>query len=85
MNLIAEWKHILKHAWSFRLIVLSGLLGGAEVVLPMFVDVFPRNVFALLSMTAAIGGAVARVIDQPKMERRKLPRPCPDYHRADYD
>lgn len=74
MNLIPDWKRIIRQAWSVRLVVLSGLFAGAEVVLPLFVDALPRNVFALLSMVAAMGGAVARVVAQPKMERRKAPR-----------
>lgn len=74
MNLIPDWKRIIRQAWSVRLVVLSGLFAGAEVILPLFVDALPRNVFALLSMAAAMGGAVARVVAQPKMERRKAPR-----------
>lgn len=74
MNLIPDWKRIIRRAWSVRLVMLSGVLAGAEVVLPLFVDAMPRNVFALLSMAAAVGGTVARVVAQPKMERRSVPR-----------
>lgn len=72
--LIPDWKRILRRAWSLRLMVLSGLLSGCEVILPLFVDALPRNVFAGLAMLAAIAGAVARVVAQPAMERRSAPR-----------
>lgn len=74
MTLLSDWKRIIRKAWSIRLVVLSGLLAGAEVALPLFIDSMPRNVFAVLSMLAAIGGAFARVVAQPKMERRAADR-----------
>ncbi len=85
MNLITEWKHVLKHAWSMRLAIVSGLLSGAEVILPLFVDALPRGIFAGLSICAAVGSAVARVVSQPKMERRTYQRSDPDYMRGRYD
>lgn len=72
--LIPDWKRILRRAWSLRLMALSGLLSGCEVILPLFVDTLPRNVFAALAMLAAIGAGVARVVAQPAMERRSAPR-----------
>lgn len=83
MNLLPEWKWLVRKAWSIRLVVLAGLLSGCEVVLPLFVDTLPRNVFAVLSMLAAIGAGVARVMSQPKMERRSKPRAAGS--EADYD
>lgn len=85
MNLINDWRRTLRYAWSLRLVMLAAALSAAEVVLPLFVDAMPRGIFAGLSMAAAIGGAVARVVAQPKMERRSKQRPRPDGARADYD
>lgn len=85
MNLIVEWKHVLRHAWSLRLAAIAGLFSGAEAILPLFVDAVPRGVFAGLSMIAALGSSVSRVIDQPKMERRARPRARPDHERVNYD
>lgn len=85
MNLLPDWKRLLRKAWSIRLLVLSGLLSGCEVVLPLFVDTLPRNLFAGLSMLAAIGAGVARVVAQPKMERRSKPRARPDIAKADFN
>ncbi len=84
-SLIPDWKRILRRAWSLRLILLSGLLSGCEVILPLFVDTMPRNVFAALAILAAIGAGVARIVAQPKMERRSKPRQKFDGARADYD
>ncbi len=73
-SLVADWKWLLRRAWSIRLAVLSALLSSVEVVLPLFVDVLPRNTFAVLAMLAAIAAGVARVVAQPTMERRRAPR-----------
>ncbi len=93
-SLVPEWKWLVRKAWSIRLVVLAGLLSGCEVVLPLFVDSLPRHVFAVLSILAAIGAGVARVMAQPKMDRRtpvqhgdrrKKPRTALDAEKADYD
>ena len=57
MKLVWNWKRVLKHAWSIRLIVLAGVLSGAEIALPLIreaVDV-PAGVFAGLSFAATAG------------------------------
>lgn len=69
MNLVQDWKRLVKKAWSIRLAVLSGMLSGAEAILPMFVDEMPRGVFAGLSVLAAVGSMIARVVAQPRMYR----------------
>lgn len=74
MSLTPNWRRILRHAWSLRLVALAAVLSAAEVVLPLFMDTMPRGIFAGLSLLAATGGAVARVVAQPKMERRAAPR-----------
>ena len=67
MELLPDWKRIARRAWSFRLTIIAALLSGAEVVLPLFIDVLPRNLFASLSFVAVVGAAVARVVSQPRM------------------
>ncbi|MFZ3151711.1 MAG: hypothetical protein WA116_08525 [Anaerolineaceae bacterium] len=67
MKLLPEWKKIARRAWSFRLSIIAALLSGAEVVLPLFIDVLPRNLFASLSFVAVVGAAIARVVAQPRM------------------
>jgi hypothetical protein len=67
MKLVDNWWHILKHAWSVRLAVLAGALGGAEMALPVFSDSIAHGPFLILSMVVSVGAAVARLIEQPKM------------------
>ena len=67
MELLPDWKKIARRAWSFRLTIIAALLSGAEVVLPLFIDVLPRNLFASLSFVAGVGAALARVVSQPRM------------------
>ena len=67
MMLLPDWKNIVRKAWSVRLGALAALLSGIEVVLPLFADAFPRNLFAGLSFVAVVGAMVARIVVQPKM------------------
>ena len=69
MELLPDWKKIARRAWSFRLTIIAALLSGAEVVLPLFIDVLPRNLFASLSFLAIVGAALARVVSQPRMHQ----------------
>ena len=71
MRLIEDWKHVAKHAWSIRFIVLAALLSGVEIVLPMFDDTMPRGLFAVLMLIVTVAAAVARLIPQPKMRGEK--------------
>ena len=64
MRLIDDWKWVVKHAWSFRLNVLAGVLAAAEVLLPLFMYDFPRGVFAVLTLVIVVGSNVVRVIAQ---------------------
>lgn len=64
MKLLADWKIILKKAWSIRLMILAGLLTGAEIILPLFSDSIPRNTFAVLSFAAVAAALVARLVAQ---------------------
>ncbi len=64
MRLLSDWQAILRRAWSIRLMLLAGLLSGAEVILPLFVEAIPRNLFAALSMLTIGGAFVARLLAQ---------------------
>ena len=64
MTLAYDWRRIVKRAWSFRLNALAFLFGGAEIVLPLFIDDMPRYLFAILSLIALGGSMWARVIKQ---------------------
>ena len=66
MNLVSNWRRVLHHAWSIRLVVAAGILSGAEIALPLIQDLLPipRGVFAGLSFLATAGAFVARFVAQ---------------------
>lgn len=68
MKLASDWKRILRKAWSVRLMILAGLLSGLEVILPLFMDSIPRNLFAVLSMLTISGAFMARIVAQKDMD-----------------
>lgn len=63
-KLLPNWRDILKHAWSVRFMVLAGVLSGVEAVLPLFSDVLPRGLFALLTVLVIAGAMIARLLIQ---------------------
>ena len=71
IRLIEDWRKVLRYGWSIRLILVAGLLSGAEVVLPMFGDVVPRKWFAALMFAITVAAFIARLTAQPKMKDSK--------------
>lgn len=67
MKLIQNWQEVLTKAWSARLMVLAGLLSGAEVALPFFTDVIPQGAMAVLSSAVVMGAFIARLLAQKNM------------------
>lgn len=65
--LLPDWRRILRRAWSIRLALVAAVLSAAEVILPLFVDSVPRNLFAVLSFVAVGGAMLARLLAQPGM------------------
>lgn len=65
MTLLPDWRALLKRAWSIRMAALAAALSAAEVVLPLFWDVFNRGVFAAMSAFVAVGAAFVRLVAQP--------------------
>lgn len=66
MRLVANWRAVLRYAWSIRLLILAGLLSGAEIALPLIQELLPipRGVFAALSFLTVAAAFVARLIAQ---------------------
>lgn len=69
MTLHHDWRAILKHAWSVKLIIASGVLSALEVVIPIFSDSppIPRGLFALLAFTVTLTAAGARLLAQKQL------------------
>lgn len=67
MTLLPDWRRILRRAWSMRLMLLAGLLSGAEAILPLFVDALPRGMFAAATLMVIPAAMVARVVAQQEL------------------
>lgn len=66
MRLIADWRRVLRRAWSVRLMIVAGILSGVEVALP-FLDgalPVPAGAFAALSAFTTAAAFVARLLAQ---------------------
>lgn len=77
MRLNENWRRILGKSWSVRLVALIGILQALDAVLPLLGASTPSSILNALSILAAIGAAAARVMVQPDIERRRVPREEP--------
>ncbi|MBO6858490.1 hypothetical protein [Roseibium sp.] len=68
MKLVNDWRRVLRRAWSVRLLILAGLLSGAEVALPFLGDFIEPGRLAALSGLATAGAFVARIVAQKDFE-----------------
>lgn len=68
MNLVSNWRAVLRRAWSIRLMILAGILSGLEVIfsLPDIAERldWPQGIFAALSGLTTAAAFVARLIAQ---------------------
>ncbi|MUZ74226.1 hypothetical protein GOZ90_16180 [Agrobacterium vitis] len=66
MDLLPEWRRVLKHAWSIRLNLLAGFFAGMEIALPIVDQWFsiPRGMFAALSGFTTMASTIARLVAQ---------------------
>lgn len=64
MKLAYDWQRVLMRAWSLRFGAAAFVFEGAELVLPIFIDAFPRHIFAGLSLLALGGSFWARLVRQ---------------------
>lgn len=64
LNLLPDWRQILRKAWSVRLMILAALLSGCEVILPLFAHAMPHGLFAVLSFMSVSSALVARIVAQ---------------------
>jgi hypothetical protein len=66
VEVVWNWRQVLRRAWSIRLILLAGLFSGLEVAFAVFADnpPIPRGTFASLSGFTTMAAFIARVIAQ---------------------
>ena len=69
LDLLPDWRHVLRQAWSIRFSILATVLTAAEVLVPVFGESLPRGAFVPLALAASIGATVARLLAQPEMHR----------------
>lgn len=73
MRLVDNWRKVIKHAWSMRLMLLAGALSGAEIALPILDEFLPipRGVFAAGSGLVTMFALVARLTAQQSLRPRE--------------
>lgn len=69
MKLYANWREILRKAWSVRFMLAAALFTGIEAALPILQPVLdgtviPTGLFAALSALATSAALVARIVAQ---------------------
>jgi len=76
MTLIANWRAVLRHAWSVKLILIAALLSGAEVALPLLGDWLPisQGGFALCAFLVSVGALLARFAVQRRLTPQIEPK-----------
>lgn len=69
MQPVPEWRRILKHAWSVRLMVLSAVLSGLATALQFggFLPIPPAALFILI-LVVNIAAIIARFIAQKQFK-----------------
>lgn len=68
-SLIDDWNWVLKRAWSTRLLIVAGILSGAEVALSVMAAYavatpIPPGIFAGLSGAVTVAAFIARFVAQ---------------------
>ena len=64
VRLYDNWKEIIRKAWSIRFIVMAGILSGCEVILPLYHEDIPKNLFASLCLFFVTAAFIARIVAQ---------------------
>lgn len=68
LQLVEDWRTILKKAWSVKFNVAAALFGGAELAVALYQpEGVPRGAFAGIAFMVSICAAGARVMAQKEM------------------
>lgn len=68
VRLHADWKQIVLKAWSIRWMILAAVFSASEVIVPLYYDSLPRNMFAILSGVSVAGALVSRIVAQSNLD-----------------
>lgn len=64
--LARDWRRVLRYAWSVRLMIVAALLTAVEAILPLFSDLIPTGLFAILTFVVVGAALIARFVAQPR-------------------
>lgn len=72
MKPVANWRLVLRHAWSVRLMIIAALLSGAEVTIQVVIAFgvatpIPSSVLAGFAGLTTIAAFIARFVAQEKL------------------
>lgn len=69
-RLVRDWRKVLRHSWSVRLLGLAFVFSAAEVTLPYLQSVLPLSPgwFGVLSGLATGAAFVARLLAQKQFQ-----------------
>lgn len=69
-RLVRDWRWVLRHSWSVRLLGLAFLFSGVETAMPFLQGVLPipQWLFGALAGVATGGAFVARLVAQKQMK-----------------
>lgn len=67
MKLLADWRRILRRAWSARFAALAAVFSVAEAAMPFILPKFPPRMAASIAAVMAVLSILSRVVKQPKM------------------
>lgn len=71
-----DWRHILKRAWSIKLILVAATFSGAEAALPFakelgYMEWMPGGVFALVAFFISFAALISRLLAQSNMPSKE--------------
>jgi hypothetical protein len=64
VKLYDNWREILRKAWTIKFGVLATMFALMQVIVPIYVDSLPRDLFAILTGVSTLGVIVARLVWQ---------------------
>ena len=70
MRLVADWRRVMRHAWSVRLMALAGILSGFEAALPYLPAFLSMSPAVLATLTGIVVAAafISRLVAQEKLD-----------------
>ena len=74
LKCVENWQWIVRHSWSFHLMLLAAALSGLEVTIQVMLAFeikppIPSVIFASLSGLVTVAATIARFISQQKPDQ----------------